>query len=264
MKYLWDETSGIRRNLGIYDKIVLLLDFDGTLVPITNKPQKVILPSTVKELLISIRDNHRLCLGIVSGRRLNILKHRVGIDGIIYVGSHGWEWEIDKKRYYFRPSLEKLKALERLKQKIKKLSADFAGTFVEDKYCSFTVNFRFTENLALFQESFSKITKKENYLGLIKIMKGKRVYDIHPNEEWGKGHAVSQIISHLKKTYKKNNLQTFYIGDDTTDEEVFNKNQKITTIRVGKNRNSRAKYFVKNPKEIHKFLAFILAGVGGL
>lgn len=264
MKYLWDEINSIKKNWGSFDKIVLLADFDGTLIPITKRLEKVTLPVKVKNLLTSIRDHPRLYLGLISGRKLSNLKLKVGIDNIIYVGSHGWEWEIDKKRYYFKPSLKRLKALDSLKAKLKKLSADFAGTFMENKYCSFTVNYRFTENQAIFQQSFSKIIKKENQQGLIKIMKGKKVYDFHPNEDWDKGHAVSQIINHLKKTSKKDNLLLFYIGDDTTDEDVFDRHSKITTIRVGKNRFSKAKYFVKNPNQIHNFLKIILGWAEGI
>ena len=45
-----------------------------------------------------------------------------------------------------------------------------------------------------------------------------------------------------------------YIGDDGTDEAAFCALGEQITIRVGKPQNSQAKYYVRNPDEVIRFL----------
>jgi len=53
----------------------------------------------------------------------------------------------------------------------------------------------------------------------------------------------------------------FYIGDDDTDEDVFNleyNSGQIMTVRVGMKKSSRAKYFIKQQSEINQLLRTII------
>lgn len=257
MKYLWDEITSIKNFLRAHDKIVLLLDFDGTLVPILQDKKKVHLTQTLRKLLISVKDNPDLFLGIVSGRKLSNIKHKVGINNIIFVGSHGWEWEIAGQKNNVKLDGSKSKTFNDVKKKMEKLVQQFTGTSIEEKYCSFSVHYRFADNPYLFQRSFLKLVKADTQFSLMKIMKGKKVYDILPDYNWRKGHAVSLIIKKMNKLNRRNHLLYIYIGDDTTDEKVFNMHSRILTIRVGKNHLSKAKYYVKSTTEVRKFLELI-------
>jgi len=77
----------------------LFLDYDGTLVPITDTPQKARMPSELKSLLTELSQIPGCKVAIISGRPLEDIKNIVGIQEIIYVGNHGFEIEGPKIKY---------------------------------------------------------------------------------------------------------------------------------------------------------------------
>ncbi len=76
----------------------LFLDFDGVLAPIVARPEDArLLPETGAEL-------ERLVLryalvAVVSGRAGDDVRERVGVDGVVYVGSHGLELDRQAERW---------------------------------------------------------------------------------------------------------------------------------------------------------------------
>lgn len=90
MKYLFAYWNSVRRRIaGKY--VVLLLDYDGTLTPIVENPNKALIPEQVKQLLKALSANHRCTLATISGRCLKDIKKKVGLKNIIYSGNHGLE-----------------------------------------------------------------------------------------------------------------------------------------------------------------------------
>ena len=72
-------------------KIILFLDYDGTLTPIAANPSQAVLSQENKELLSRLVKIPVFQVVIISGRALADIKQMVGIDGIVYIGNHGWE-----------------------------------------------------------------------------------------------------------------------------------------------------------------------------
>ena len=66
-----------------------------------------------------------------------------------------------------------------------------------------------------------------------------------PNEAPDKGTALLQLMS------QSDCAKGLFAGDDQTDEDVFQLNwNHLFTIRVGKGKNSRARYFLRKQEEI--------------
>ncbi|MFA7294751.1 MAG: hypothetical protein WC060_04890, partial [Candidatus Omnitrophota bacterium] len=58
--------------------------------------------------------------------------------------------------------------------------------------------------------------------------------------------------------FGKRNVLPIYIGDDVTDEDAFRVlKRRGLTVFVGKPGNSAANYYLKNPREVIKFLRLI-------
>ena len=69
---------------------------------------------------------------------------------------------------------------------------------------------------------------------------------------FNKGTAVSEIISDKELDF------ILCIGDDVTDEFMFNDLPKhATTVKVGK-RKTQAKYFIENPTAVKNFLKSLI------
>src|SRR3989338_10624703 len=99
MEYLFDIWENIRELIDRNDRVLLLIDYDGTITPIVERPEFAILSEETIELLRSISGLSGYTLCIVSGRPLGDIKKLVGIENIYYVGNHGLEAEGPEVNY---------------------------------------------------------------------------------------------------------------------------------------------------------------------
>jgi trehalose-phosphatase len=89
------------------------------------------------------------------------------------------------------------------------------------------------------------------------ITRGKKVLEVRPRIRWGKGSAVLQI---LKTTEQSRRMLPVFIGDDTTDEDVFRiLRHRGITIRVGKDKTTHAMHYIKNVGEVMQLLRSLIA-----
>ena len=75
------------------------------------------------------------------------------------------------------------------------------------------------------------------------------VWEVLPNEIRGKGGAVRDLLAEFPA-----GTPAIYIGDDGTDESAFCALGDQITIRVGTAQKSHAKYYVRDPAEVTRFL----------
>lgn len=73
------------------DKIALLLDFDGTLSPITTHPNFAVMEPESEKILYKLATHPNVFLAIISGRGPQDVQSKVGIENITYAGNHGLE-----------------------------------------------------------------------------------------------------------------------------------------------------------------------------
>ena len=90
----------------------------------------------------------------------------------------------------------------------------------------------------------------------IHLVRGNMMWELLPRQIDGKGEAVSALLSELRQ-------RTFpiFIGDDATDEKAFEVLSRGLTIRVGANRRTRARYFLRDPLEVRLFLLMLEATI---
>ena len=68
---------------------MVFLDYDGTLTPIVSRPELAQIAPGMKALVSSLAD--RCSVAIVSGRSLSTLWGFLGLENVIYAGSHGMD-----------------------------------------------------------------------------------------------------------------------------------------------------------------------------
>lgn len=247
---------------------ILILDFDGTLTPIVQSPKEAKLSKEMKNLLLKLSKTRGLYLAIISGRGLEDLKKKVNLKNIIYAGNHGLEGEIFGEKYFFPVSSKTLWTLGKIKAQLNQITNKFKGTFIEDKGLTLSFHYRLadkqqTPEIKLFINQTLKpyITDM-----LVSVIAGKKVIDIIPNVNWSKGHFAALIVKRITDRTEPHPV-TIVIGDDATDEDVFQilKNgvtiseacKNFVFIKVGKNHKSDAKYSLKNTKEVFTFLEWV-------
>ena len=255
MRYLYNHIDEILDRIHQKQKILLLLDYDGTVTPIVKKPELARLNGSTRRLLKSL--SKKVILGIISGRSLKDVKAKVGIGGIIYAGNHGLEIEAGG-RVYVHPEVRGFsKGLDRIAESLHEKLDHIPGIIVEHKGLTLSLHYRCVNRLhqAKVKHVFYSVVKSR------KITNGKKVFEVRPPVEWDKGRAVTKIIRQIK-----GKVLPLYIGDDVTDENAFKaiKTKVIPphqnfwcggiTIYVGRPKKSHAEYFVWNVEEVLKFL----------
>lgn len=248
-RYLFDSLEEIEKRLGD-EKVFLFLDYDGTLTPIVESPDRALLSPTIRSLLLKLKEI--ISISIISGRELKDIKKRVLIEDIILAGNHGAEiW--DGKRIIKKQSTFKdYPALKDLLKKLEDGLSHIQGVIIEDKGITGSLHFRMVS--AKYLGELFDIWKKifKDYENIFRITFGKRVFEIRPIEAWNKGDAVVWILENKGKGYIP-----IYIGDDVTDEDAFRAIAgKGITISVGE--NPEAEFYVKDQSEVKGFLEWLI------
>lgn len=260
MRYLFDNWDNLKEKLK--DKSILLyLDYDGTLTPIVETPDKAIIPRETKRLLEVLTKKPKCKLAIISGRSLKDLKKMVGIEGIIYVGNHGLEIEGPKMRFK-SPTISRSKGIiKQIKQDLSKEVSEIKGAFVEDKGLTLSLHYRLVDKneQPRVKNIFDSTLKPYLIRKKVRVTSGKKVFEVRPPVKWDKGKVVLWLLARHHFILGPANLFVFYIGDDTTDEDAFKalKNKGLS-ILVGEPKPSYAQYYLRTTKEVAKFLERIL------
>ena len=199
-------------------RVLIGLDFDGTLTPIQNRPDGCRLTSTQRELLSSMAQVPRFQLGVISGRALSDVRSRVGVPDIAYAGNHGFEIDFRNTRFV-EPHADSLRSsLKALVRDLTQRLQSIPGCWLELKGPTASVHFREVEShlvLAVDEIVRSQLQVWPDFL----LREGKCVLEIRPRIDWNKSHAVRWIREQAFRQDEDSLL--LYFGDDTTDEDVF-------------------------------------------
>ncbi len=257
MRYLFDDWRKIEGIIRKSPRILLLTDYDGTLTPIVSRPKEAILSNLIRNILRSLLGKRKFFIGIVSGRRLVDVKRLVRLKNIYYVGGHGLEIYGPKIRFV-HPSLKRFKPyLDAIKKELVSKITPIKGAIVEYKAGSISLHYRLVRksNVKRLRAIFRKACAPYVKRGKIRLLSGKKIWEARVGFNWNKGSAVGKISNLLggKKAL------TIYLGDDKTDEDAFSflKRKRSLTIFVGKKRKTKAKYYLKSPLEVKRFLIML-------
>lgn len=198
--------------------ILLMLDFDGTLVPIQDEPFSVELDREGRNLLRELRDNGQIELAVISGRSLPDIKAKVGLKDIVYAGCHGLEME-GPEWTLIQPKAQSLQPLlEQVAGELTDLAASVAEkVIVEDKRYGVAVHYRKADPAKIKRMERALAEQLRKHKGKLKLSKGRKVYELKPNVRWDKGQAARLLM----RMNEKRSPFPVYIGDDLTDETAF-------------------------------------------
>ena len=135
--------------------------------------------------------------------------------------------------------------------------AEVPGILVDNKRLTLTVHFRDTPDSYSTQVEHTvvAVTKPNVDSGQLKITRGKRLLEVRPNIDWGKGNAIERIHQNCGDSP----LPMFF-GDDETDEEALAVVQHVVGIAVyigGTRRNTKALHQLESPGEVAQVLELL-------
>ncbi|HEX2189297.1 MAG TPA: trehalose-phosphatase [Longimicrobiaceae bacterium] len=198
-------------------RLVLLLDFDGTLAPIAARPELAAVPERTRAALDRLLALPGVQAAVVSGRGMADARERARIPGIAYAGNHGMEIEGPGVRRVHPEARAARPELEEAASAVAAALAEVPGAWVEDKGLTLSVHYR-----QVAEERAGEV--REAVLGAVRgseglrVTEGKMVLEVRPRVEWDKGRAVDFLLDHLRPPP---GAPVLYLGDDTTDEDAF-------------------------------------------
>ena len=211
-----DRTAEIRTRLA-GKRPAVFLDYDGTLTPIVARPDLAVLSDAMRALVRTLAE--RCTVAIISGRDRADVERMVGLDDLVYAGSHGFDIAgPGGLRKEHERATAYLPALDRAEERLRRDLAGIAGALVERKKFAIAVHYRLVaekdiERIAHSVESVAAAIPD------LRRTTGKKVFELRPRIDWDKGKAVLWLLAALGLDGK--DVLPFYLGDDDTDEDAF-------------------------------------------
>lgn len=178
-------------------RAAILLDVDGTLAPIVERPEDVDVPEETRHELGRLASRYAL-VACVSGRTGEEVTRLVDVPGVAVVGEHGLELAPDAAQWADR------------------VAAFASGVDwpAERKPLSVSFHFRRADDQAAARAYLTQVEAAARAEGLIPRW-GRMVLEVRPPVEAHKGTAVAALVRRAGVT------RGLYAGDDTTDLDAF-------------------------------------------
>jgi trehalose 6-phosphate phosphatase len=179
------------------ERAAILLDVDGTLAPIVARPEDAGVPPETRAELERLAARYAL-VACVSGRASADAAATVGVEHLVYVGTHGLELEPEAERW--------AAALY-----------EFAAGVTwpaEDKGLSVSFHYRGALDEEAARRELEDVAAAAREAGL-RARFGRKVLELLPPIEANKGTAIRRLLG------ERELRRALYAGDDTTDLDAF-------------------------------------------
>ncbi len=239
---------------------IVLLDYDGTLTPIAQRPELACLSGASKAVLAKLAAIYPTA--IVSGRDLDDVRALVDVDRILFAGSHGFDIALpDGSRFSPDGAEDALPKLERAEAELRERLAALPGVLVERKRFGIAVHYRLAaeENLIVIEQTVDSVLATAP--GLRK-RGGKKIFELIPDQPWDKGTTIKWLLQNMDGANL--NAIPIFIGDDLTDEDAFRvlESQGIGIAVMEQARPTRASFSLRDPEEVYTFLSQLIGDTG--
>lgn len=219
-----DERNGEARSaLTRFDDLVaeiggrrpaLFLDYDGTLTPIIDNPEGALLDDSVRK---AIRRLAALCpVAVVSGRDRANVERMVGLEELVYAGSHGFDISGPGLRH--EVGTDYLGDLDGAEAALHGRLDAVEGALVERKRFAIAIHTRrvaIADKPAVAQAVREVAAERSR----LRVTGGKEIFELRPDLPWDKGRAVLSLLDRLGLA--GDDTVPLYLGDDETDEDAF-------------------------------------------
>jgi trehalose-phosphatase len=240
-------------------RTAVFLDYDGTLTPIVSRPEDAVLSNAMRSVLKDLAE--RCTVAILSGRDLPDVKEKVGIDHLVYAGSHGFDIAGPQDLHITsQQGTSFLPTLDKAQEDLNKELSNIPGAMVERKKFSIAVHYRNVK-----AESASDVSTIVNRVHAdypeLRKSEGKKVLELQPGIDWNKGKALLWLLGKLG--LDQPDVIPMYIGDDVTDEDAFKvlADRGIGIVVQEAPRPSAAQYRLNDTDEVYRFLHWVV-GIG--
>ncbi|KAL0396587.1 UNVERIFIED_CONTAM: putative trehalose-phosphate phosphatase J [Sesamum calycinum] len=244
-------------------QIVMFLDYDGTLSPIVDDPDRAFMSDSMRATVRKVA--RYFPTAIVSGRCRDKVYSFVRLAELYYAGSHGMDikgpskgskYKKGAEAVLFQPASEYLPMIDEVYKALLEVTKDTPGAKVENNKFCLSVHFRCVD-----EKKWTELAKQvgsvlEGYPNL-RLTQGRKVLEIRPTIKWDKGKALEFLLESLGYA-NCTDVFPVYIGDDRTDEDAFKvlreRGQGFGILVSKTPKDTNASYSLQEPSEVMVFL----------
>lgn len=230
------------------DNSIMMLDYDGTLVPFADKPHKAKPDEELLEVLSSLRENPSNEVVLASGRDKETLDRWFGGSRLSLIAEHGvWIKDRGKSWTTIEPLRDDWK--EQMRPVLEWYEDRTPGSFIEEKDFSLVWHYRKADaELASIRARELKDELLQLTANLdLGVLEGSKVIEIK-SVGINKGRAALYWLAQRSWDF------ILAIGDDWTDEDLFNVlPQSSYSIKVGVS-PSKAKFNLDSVWEVRALM----------
>lgn len=244
---------------GVLDEVLgpatpaVFLDYDGVLAGIAADPAAAVLPPDRRATVARLAA--RCTVAVVSGRDLRDVRDLVGLDGVVYAGSHGFDLDAPGVVAPDLGAEAYLPALADAERALARVLGPVPGAWVERKRFAVAVHLRRVAPVDHGRVEGVVAAVAARYPTLRRTS-GKQVRELRPDLDWDKGRAVRWLLGALG--LDRDDVVPLYLGDDETDEDAFRalaERGRGVGILVGAHGGrTAARYGLRDPGEVQVFL----------
>ena len=243
-----DRIEAIQKTYSKAKKRLLFLDYDGTLAAFHNDPQKASPDEELYQLLDALHNQPETDLYLISGRDKDTFtrwflpkKYNMIVEHGVWISQKGKEFSL----------MENVKndCMEKIRPVLESFVDRTPGSFIEEKNYSLAWHYRKTDPDFGSKRATELSTVLRSLIGTynLSILDGNKVMEVKSSNV-NKGRASVRILGENDYDF------VFAIGDDWTDEYMFQELPKSTvTVKVGQQK-THAQYFVENTLKVRELL----------
>lgn len=229
----------------------LFLDFDGTLIELTDSPFDASVDESLKVLLAEIAAVLGGAVALVSGRQIALLDALVAPLRLPTSGLHGVERRGASGAT--DSSFKHDSALDDARQRIATFVATHPGSLLEDKGRTIGLHYRLAPAAAaaahrLAHDIVSRLD------GRFHVQAGNMLYEIKPDGV-SKGTAINEFLREAPFAGRT----PVFLGDDITDQDGFEAVERHGGIAIAVGERVRARYKLAGPEAVRSWLQRIAA-----
>ena len=246
----------IKNILKKQNKLVVFLDYDGTLSPIMQKPEEAILSPKEKKIITRLARQKSIQVIIVSGRAKNFLIKQFQGVPVDICSEHGALYYSHVQKKWTSLVQSDIHSWYGMASKIiKAYTFHVPESFMETK--QYSISWHYRKSPSEFASYQANRLKQELQSGLsempVTVLDGKKIVEVRCMEA-NKGNFIRW---YLLNRLKKSNQQFISIGDDLTDEDMFQAfTKEAITIKVGEP-PTHAEYLIDSQKHVLPFLQIV-------
>jgi trehalose 6-phosphate phosphatase len=233
----------------------VFFDFDGTLSEIVEKPDAARLVAGAAEALTSLAA--QCPVAVLSGRDLADVRQRIGLPGIWYAGSHGFELTgPDGAHHENAEAAASIPVLERASAELADQLGHIPGVVVEHKRFGVAVHYRNAARDRIGEVAAA--VRRAGQRTALRVTTGREVIELRPDVDWDKGKTLRWVLDYVRDDERPGPLSPIYLGDDITDEDAFDAVRDDGIAIVVRHyddgdRATAASYALDNPARAREF-----------